>query len=315
MSHFLVTGGAGFIGQNLVQTLIEKNHQITVLDNLCNSTLQNLHFAKNNPSFNFIKGDIRHLDTCLSATKTCDFIVHLASLTSVPESIKKPILYHDTMINGTLNLLECCRQHPIKKFIFASSAAVYGETSSEPIKETTQKKPLSPYGFYKLIGEKYCEAFQKQYNIETTILRFFNVFGPGQLPHSDYASVIPKFIWKMIQNNTPSIYGDGEQTRDFIYVKSVAEAIYNACIKSYPSNIFNIGSGTALTINQLHTTLKNLTNFKQEAFYEKPREGDILFSISNNTKAKKELEIKPKEAHNTGLNRTVLWLKELHKRS
>ena len=243
--NIVITGGAGFIGSNTVEELM-KNNNITIIDNIQKEA------NNNTPNVKFIKGDITDTNILKNTFKDSDYVIHLAAQTSVEQSIKDPIQTNNTNITGTLNVLTAARDTNIKKVIFASSAAIYGDTTEIPIKETTPLNPKTPYAISKISGEYYCKSFLELYGLETVSLRFFNVFGPGQKLNSTYSAVIPKFINAMLKNERPTIYGDGKQTRDFIFVKDVVNAITKAIIeKNAVGKSINIATGKNTTLNEL----------------------------------------------------------------
>ena len=299
----LVTGGAGFIGSHLVDALVEKGHEVTVLDNLTTGKLENIahHIEKGN--ITFIKGDIQNTRILNKALKNVDAVMHLAALISVEESIKKPLLYHQVNVTGTLKLLKTAAINKVKHIIFASSAAVYGEPIELPIKESHPLNPLSPYAATKIAAENYLKTYNHIHGITTTILRIFNAYGPRQTI-SQYAGVITKFINNALTGKPLIIYGDGTQTRDFIYVKDVAKA-FIAAFEAKRSGTYNIATGKPTTINQLAQLIKQLTKSPSSIIHTKPRKGDIKHSHADTTKAQQELEFKAKTSLKEGLKQTI----------
>jgi nucleoside-diphosphate-sugar epimerase len=284
--NILITGGRGFIGTHLVNELIKSN---------------------NVKIFDIIDGkDIRNINSLRKEFKDIDFVFHLAGLISVEESMKIPTEYIDNNIIGSLNVLKAATENNVKKVIFSSSAAVYGDYLENPKKETMPLIPKSPYAFAKVTIEKLMEYFISN-GLDTVSLRFFNVYGPGQKLNSSYASVIPIFISKSLKNEGLVIYGDGAQTRDFIYI----DDIINACILSAEkgSGEFNIGSGIPTNINELASLIVGLTKTKSKIIYEKQREGDVIHSLADITKAKKIIGFKPKFDIRSGLKNTIEWFK------
>ncbi|MEM2928954.1 MAG: SDR family oxidoreductase [Nitrososphaerota archaeon] len=290
----LVTGGAGFIGSHLVDELINRGYKVIVLDNFYSGKIENLRKNLKNKNFKLIKGDIRNIKDVKKAIKNVNAIFHLAAIVSVPLSIKNPILVNEVNVIGSLNVLKIAIEENVDKFIYASSYAVC-EAENLPIKEEDKLNPLSPYASSKISVEYYCKVFYKAYGLKTICLRYFNVYGPRQKT-GEYAGVIPIFIQRIKNNKPPIIYGDGKQTRDFVYVKDVVDASIKALEKEEAvGEIFNIGSGEAITINQLaETLLKILGKEKLKPIYEKERIGDIKNSYANIEKAKKILGYKPK---------------------
>ncbi|MEM3406955.1 MAG: SDR family oxidoreductase [Nitrososphaerota archaeon] len=291
----LVTGGAGFIGSHLVDELINRGYEVIVLDNFYSGKIGNLRKNLKNKNFKLIKGDVRNIKDVKKAIKNVNAIFHLAAIVSVPLSIKNPILVNEVNVIGSLNVLKIAIEENVDKFIYVSSCAVYGEAENLPIKEEDKLNPLSPYASSKISVEYYCKVFYKAYGLKTICLRYFNVYGPRQKT-GEYAGVIPIFIQRIKNDKPPIIYGDGKQTRDFVYVKDVVDASIKALEKEEAiGEIFNIGSGEAITINQLaETLLKILGKEKLKPIYEKERVGDIKNSYANIDKAKKILGYEPK---------------------
>ena len=303
--RFLVTGGAGFIGSNLAERLVESGYQVRVLDNFSTGRKENLVFNKD-PSFEFMEGDIRNLDTCRKACEGMDFVFHQAAIPSVPKSVADPISSNEANIQGTLNILVAARDGEIKRLVYASSSSVYGDTPVMPKQEDMIPLPLSPYAISKLTGEYYCRVFYQLYGLETVVLRYFNVFGPRQDPASQYAAAIPKFITSLLKNKPPTIYGDGEQTRDFTYVGDVVEANILALKASGAAGgIFNIARGEVISINFLIEKLQEIIDSHTEPVHIDPRPGDIKHSLSDISRAKNILGYQPATPLETGLARTV----------
>jgi UDP-glucose 4-epimerase len=305
----LVTGGAGFIGSHFVDKLASMKIQTVVVDSLYTGRLQNLHAHSSDDGVRFYKGDIRDTVLISKLVRDVDAVVHLAAITSVPFSVQHPVLTNDVNVNGTLNLLRACIDANVQRFVFTSSCAVYGEPHYLPIDEEHPTHPESPYAASKLAAEAYCQAFTKSYNTNITVLRLFNVYGSRQ-QNSSYAGVITKFTNNLSQGKPLTIYGDGTQTRDFIYVKDVAEAIWLALeTQNASGDTFNIGSGVATTINQLINTLAKTLYVKPQITYKSPRPGDLKESYANITKVKKLLKHKPKITLKQGLKKLTLELK------
>ena len=283
----LVTGGAGFIGSHLVDALIQSEAQVTVLDNLSTGTKQNLAQSINNVTF--IEGDIRNTQACLKATKYCEYIFHLAACVSVTQSMKDPAFCHDANINGTFNLLEAARIHNIKRFVLSSSCAVYGQYNT-PCSETTPCNPLSPYGYSKWMAELLCQQYARILNVPTLCLRYFNVFGARQNPSGPYAGVYAKFSNLMQQNKSVTIFGDGQQTRDFVSVQEVVSA--NLTLALLPDTqctgqAVNIGTGTTTTVLDIFEKLASEKKFTQPPVFAAVRPGDIMYSCANTDLYKK----------------------------
>ena len=308
--NVVITGGAGFIGSNLVNALLDRDYDVTVIDNLSTGKLDNIrNLLENNKNLNFIQGDIRDLSLLQKIFNNKDYVFHLAAISSVAKSVENPILVDEVNIRGTLNILVAARDTSIKKVVFASSAAVYGDTRELPKREDMPPNPLSPYAVSKLTGEYYCRVFSELYDLKTISLRYFNVYGARQDPNSEYAAVIPKFIHRILDNKPPIIYGDGSQTRDFIYVKDIVRANLLAIEKKDITGVFNIASGRKTSINTLANMIMDILDRKLKPIYEKPREGDIKDSYADISKAKNKLGFKPLYTLEDGLGGTIEYFK------
>jgi nucleoside-diphosphate-sugar epimerase len=305
-SEILVTGGAGFIGSHIVDRLLKEGFKVRLLDNLSTGDTTNLAPHKNKKSFQFIEGDIRNFDLVKKTVKGVDAVIHEAALVSVTRSIENPLLSHEINVTGTVNLLKACVDAHIKRFIYASSCAVYGDTETLPNHEKLAPKPLSPYAADKLAAEKYAKIFHNGYGIETASLRYFNVYGPRQ-KHGPYSGVISNIINCLLENKPPIIYGDGEQTRDFINVKDVVEANMLALSKREAvGEVFNISTGEAITINKLTETIQKIMDKTSlKPVHAEPRPGDIRHSYGDITKARKKLEYEPRVQLEKGLSELV----------
>ena len=292
----LVTGGAGFIGSHLVKELVKSGFSVRVLDNLSNGSLENIRDVLG--SIEFIKGDIRDKNVVEGALKGVDAVVHLAALIDVAESVEKPELYLDVNVNGTFNVTRASRK--VSAFIFASTCAVYGEPVRIPIGEDHPLNPKSPYAATKIAGEAFVQAYGNLYGYRPVILRLFNVYGPRQ--SKAYAGVITEFVKRATLGEPPIIFGDGEQTRDFVHVRDVAKAIIKALESDNVSGIYNIGSGVAITINDLaHLILKLAGKENVEPIHGPPRPGDIKYSQANINRAKMELGYNPSVSLEEGI--------------
>lgn len=299
----LVTGGAGFIGSHLVESLLERDCSVRVLDNLHSGELENLGEYDENPSLRFIKGDVRDVEDVEKAVEGVDAVFHEAAITSVPVSVENPVLTREVNVEGTVNLLNKCEEFGVSKFVFASSCAVYGDAEQLPIDEKTPLKPSSPYAESKLSGER---KILERDELDTVVLRYFNVYGPRQ-GGGRYAGVIVKFLNRLKEDKPPIIFGDGEQTRDFVYIKDIVRANLLA-LESKEANgeIFNIGSGEAISINKLCETLLKITGKEEiKPKHEPPREGDIKHSKANISKVSEKLGYSPKFSLEEGLERLV----------
>ncbi len=314
MSRFLVTGGAGFIGGHIPELLVKEGHEAVVFDDFSTGRMENLAAVED--CVDVIRGDIRDIDALRAAMEGTDYVIHHAAEISVIKSLEDPSFVNEVNITGTLNVLVAAKEKSVKRVVLASSSAVYGDTGKKAQDETMLPQPLSPYGVSKLAGEHYCRVFHYLYGLETVCLRYFNVFGPRQNPGSQYAAVIPKFIDRIIKGQELRIYGDGEQTRDFIYVENVARANLLACrIPNVAGKIFNIAGGRSVSVNELTECLKALVDcyysgklgIQSEAIqvvYDPPIVGEIKYSISNIKLARDVLGFEPIVGFEEGLKRT-----------
>lgn len=305
MALFLVTGGAGFVGSNLVHELINKGESVRVLDNFSTGQRRNLEEIKN--KIEVVEGDIRSYHIVRQAMMDVDYVLHQAALPSVPRSVNDPITSNEVNTVGTLNILDVAKEQNVKRVVFASSSSVYGESEILPKDEGMIPNPMSPYAVSKLAGENYCRVFSKIFGLKTVVLRYFNVFGPGQDPMSQYSAVIPKFIRLMKRGQSPVIYGDGKQTRDFTYVENVVKANLMACDVELDEfgEVFNCATHIRIDLNNLVSELNSIlgTNIVQE--FREPRLGDVKHSYADISKAKKMLGYEPHIAFREGLERTV----------
>ena len=307
--RFAVTGGAGFIGSNIVKRLVSDNNDIIVIDNLLTGRIENLEDFKN--EIQFINGDIQDLNFLKKEFKDIDYVLHQAALPSVQRSVEDPILTNRNNVDGTLNVLVAARDAGVKRVIFASSSSVYGDTPTLPKHEAMPPNPLSPYAISKLVGEQYCRVFFELYGLETVALRYFNVFGPKQDPNSHYSAVIPKFIKAMLENKRPVIFGDGEQSRDFTYVENNVDANLLACSAAdAPGKVFNIAIGERITLNQLVEMINRILDKEIKPIYEKDKPGDIKHSHADISCAKKILGYEPEYGFEEGLQKTVEWFQD-----
>lgn len=307
----LVTGGAGFIGSHIVDNLMEEGFDVTVIDNLDTGRIENIAHHQNKKSFHFIRGDIRDLDLVKKTMKDIDAVFHEAALASITRSVKDPILTNDINVGGTVNLLKASSDLGVKRFIFASSAAIYGDANLPVKKEGASLNPTSPYGVSKLAAEKYVQVFHRAYNLETVCLRYFNVYGPRQSfdVKGTYGGAITIFTNRLLKNMPPIIYGDGEQTRDFIFIQDVVEANMLALSsKNAAGEVFNVGTGKGISVNQVAEVLKDLMNKKDlKTFYADPRPTDIRHGYADITKAKNILGYDSKFSIKDGLLELVNW--------
>jgi len=305
-SEILVTGGAGFIGSHIVDRLLDEGFKVRVLDNLSTGEKKNLAQHQNKKSFQFIEGDIRNFDLVKKTVKGVDAVFHEAALVSVTRSVENPLLSNEINVTGTVNLLKACVDAHVKRFVYASSCAVYGDTETLPNHENLAPKPLSPYAVEKLAAENYAKVFHNVYGLETVSLRYFNVYGPRQ-KYGPYSGVISIFINRLLENKPPIICGDGKQTRDFINVKDVVEANMLALSKREAvGEVFNISTGEATAINKLTETIQKImekTDLKP--VHAEPRPGDIKHSYGDITKARRNLKYEPKVQLEKGLSELV----------
>ena len=306
MAKYLVTGGAGFIGSHITGELLNRGEKVRVLDNFLTGKKENL--APFLADIDLIEGDIRDLEMCRKAVKGIDYILHQAALPSVPRSISDPLTSNEINITGTLNVLIAAREHGVQNFVLASSSSVYGDDPRLPKKVGQEGIPLSPYALNKLAGEKYCQIFSQIHGLPTVSLRYFNVFGPRQDPFSQYAAVIPLFITKMLKQEQPTIFGDGEQSRDFSYISNVVDAnILASLAKNVSGEIMNVACGASATVNALVDNINALLKSEIRASYAEPRPGDVRHSHADILKTEKLLNYKPTVTFSVGLERTITW--------
>lgn len=311
-SLFLVTGGAGFIGSNLCEAILSMGYKVRCLDDLSTGKQENVDLFIDNENYSFIKGDIRDLDTCMEACKGVDFVLHEAAWGSVPRSIEMPIFYEEVNIRGTLNMLEAARQQGVKKFVYASSSSVYGDHPTLPKKEGQEGNVLSPYALTKKTDEEYAKLYTKLYGLDTYGLRYFNVFGRRQNPEGAYAAVIPKFIKQLMNDEAPTINGDGKQSRDFTYIENVIEANLKACKASseVAGEAFNIAYGGREYLIDIYYDLCKALGKDIEPKFGPNRKGDIRHSNADITKAKNMIGYNPEYSFSEGLNLAIGWYKE-----
>lgn len=311
-SVFLVTGGAGFIGSNLAERLLEMGAVVRVLDNLSTGKRENMASFRDHENFTFIEGDIRDLDTCMKATEGVDYVLNQAAWGSVPRSIEYPLLYEEINIRGTLNMMEASRQNGVKRFVYASSSSVYGDHPVLPKKEGQEGNLLSPYALTKKVDEMYGYIYYTVYGLETVGLRYFNVFGRRQTPDGAYAAVIPKFIKQLLSDERPVINGDGRQSRDFTYIDNVVEANLKACFapEAAAGEAFNIAyGGREYLIDIYHSLCKSLGK-EIEPIFGPDRPGDIKHSNADISKARELLGYNPEYDFASGIQLAIEWYRE-----
>lgn len=311
---YLVTGGAGFIGSHIVERLLREGHSVRVLDNFVTGKKENLGFVTKyearDTNYKLIEGDVCDLEICRKAVEGVDFVIHQAALRSVPKSINDPLGYNEVNVTGTLNLLLASRDFKVKRFVFASSSSIYGDTKRLPEQEKDLPAPISPYAASKLAAEHYCHMFSNIYNLETVCLRYFNVFGPRQSLESEYAVVVPKFINSLLNGKNPPIYGDGKQSRDFTYVDNVVEANLLSCTTPEScGEVCNIASGKAYTVLELLNHLNKILNTHLKPEFTPPRTGDVLHTLASIKKAQKLLGFRVRVDFLQGLQKTADWFK------
>jgi nucleoside-diphosphate-sugar epimerase len=308
LTRYLVSGGAGFIGSHTVDELVRRGHDVVVFDDL--STGKTANLAHVEPQVEILHQSITDLDKLRGACRGIDYVIHLAARTSVPQSMADPGDTNRVNVEGTLNVLLAARDAKVKRVVFAGSTAVYGDTLTLPTREDTPAVPISPYGASKLAGEIYGQVFHRAYGLEFVSLRYFNVFGPRQDPSSPYSGVLSRFNAALLEATPPTVFGDGEQSRDFVYVGNVAEANLLACeAKGAAGLVFNVGTGTRHTLNQTLALLEKVTGRPAKANYGAPREGDILDSQADITRARNVLGYSAHVGFEEGLKRTWEWFR------
>jgi nucleoside-diphosphate-sugar epimerase len=304
--RYVVTGGAGFIGSNIVDELLRRGQQVIVVDDLSGGKEANLAGVREKIDVRI--GTITDLAVMQSACKGADYVIHLAALASVPRSVKDPIASNHVNIDGTLNVLVAARDAKVRRVVFAASSSAYGESASLPKIETMRPEPISPYGVTKYVGELYAQVFGRVYGLENTSVRYFNVFGPRQDPTSQYSGVLSRFMLALIEGRAPVIYGDGEQSRDFTYIDNVVDETLRACEADGASGlVLNGGTGARITLNEVLELLEKITGQKIQAKYEPARTGDILHSQADISLARKVLGYAPGVHFEEGLRRTWEW--------
>lgn len=308
-STFLVTGGAGFIGSNLCEAILKMGYKVRCLDDLSTGKQANVDIFLDNPNYTFIKGDIKDLDTCMAACEGVDYVLNQAAWGSVPRSIEMPLFYEKNNIMGTLNMMEAARQQGVKKFVYASSSSVYGDHPVLPKKEGQEGNLLSPYALTKRVDEEFAKLYTRLYGLDTYGLRYFNVFGRRQDPDGAYAAVIPKFIKMLMNGETPTINGDGMQSRDFTYIENVIEANLKACLAPHEAagNAFNIAYGGREYLIDIYHSLTRALGKDIEPNFGPDRAGDIKHSNADISKAREMLGYDPDHDFDSGLKLAIDW--------
>ena len=311
-STFLVTGGAGFIGSNLCEAILKMGYKVRCLDDLSTGKQANVDIFLDTPNYTFIKGDIKDLDTCMSACEGVDYVLNQAAWGSVPRSIEMPLFYEKNNIMGTLNMMEAARQQGVKKFVYASSSSVYGDHPVLPKKEGQEGNLLSPYALTKRVDEEFAKLYTRLYGLDTYGLRYFNVFGRRQDPDGAYAAVIPKFIKMLMNGETPTINGDGMQSRDFTYIENVIEANLKACLAPHEAagNAFNIAYGGREYLIDIYHSLTRALGKDIEPKFGPDRAGDIKHSNADISKAREMLGYDPDYDFDSGLKLAIDWYVE-----
>ena len=308
MSTYLVTGGAGFIGSNVVEELVRRGETVRALDNLATGHIKNL--APLMGKITWHEADIRDLESIRADFEGVDYVVHLAAIPSVPRSVADPLTSNAVNIDGTLNVLVAARDAGAKRVVFAASSAAYGDHPALPRVESQEPRPLSPYALTKLAGEYYCRIFSQVYGLETVALRYFNIFGPRQSPDSPYSGVLSLFISAYMDGKTPTIFGDGEQSRDFTYVQNTVDATLRACTAAEASGkVINVGTGERHTLNETIKILNKVFGAHVTPLYDAARTGDVQHSHADISLARKLLGYEPQVRFEEGLNKTVAWFR------
>jgi len=309
MAYYLLTGGGGFIGSNIAERLIRDGERVRIIDNFSTGRRENL--AGLNGSIELIEGDITDMATVRRAVDGIDYVLHLAARPSVPASVADPQSCHEANIDGTFNVLIAARDAGVRRLVYSASSSAYGDSPELPNRETFAPRPLSPYAVAKLTGEYYCKIFTELYDLECVSLRYFNVFGPRQNPASQYAAVIPKFITALLAGERPTIFGDGEQTRDFTFVENVYLANRIACTaEGAAGQVFNCACGKPITINELVAVLNEILGTSIQPQHLDERPGDVKHSAADVTMAREMLKFEPPVDLKTGLEQTIEWYRK-----
>jgi nucleoside-diphosphate-sugar epimerase len=305
MASYLVTGGAGFIGSHLTEELVRRGHTVRVVDNLATGKRRNLgHIA----GVEFLEGDLADQGVAERAVKGMEYVLHQAAIPSVPRSVKDPVTSNRANVDASVNILVAARDAGVKRLVYAGSSSAYGDTPTLPKREDMPTNPLSPYALQKLVAEQYCQMFTRLYGFETVTIRYFNVFGPRQDPGSPYSGVISLFSTALLEGRRPTIFGDGEQTRDFTYVANVVDGVLRACeAPKAAGEVINVATGGRISLNELLRTTNRIVGSSIEAIYQDPRPGDVKHSQADITKARALLGYTPTVQFDEGLRRTLEW--------
>ena len=305
MAHYLVTGGAGFIGSHLSEELVRRGHRVRVLDNLSTGKRRNLEHI---PGVEFIEGDLADFSACVNAVRGVDYVLHQGAVASVPRSVSDPLASNRANVEGTLNILVAARDARVRRLVFAGSSSVYGDLAELPKREDMPVDPLSPYALQKLVAEQYCQMFTRLYGFETVTIRYFNVFGPRQDPSSPYSGVISLFSTALLEGRRPTVYGDGEQTRDFTYVANVVDGVLSACeAPGAAGEVINVAVGGRISLNRLLEAMNEIVGTSITPIYGAARAGDVRDSQADISKAQRLLGYVPRVSFEAGLARTLEW--------
>ena len=308
MANYLVTGGAGFIGSHLCEELVRRGQRVRVVDSLITGKRENLAHL---PAVEFLQGDLADMDVAMRAVEGMEYVLHQAAIPSVPRSVEDPVASNRANVDASLNLLVAARDAGVRRVVYAGSSSAYGNSPTLPKRETMPTAPLSPYALQKLVAEQYCQMFTTLYGVETVSIRYFNVFGPRQDPSSPYSGVISLFISALCEGRRPTIFGDGEQTRDFTYVANVVDGVLRACTAPEASGeVINVATAGRISLNQLFATVKREVSSTLEPIYAAPRAGDVRDSQADISKAERLLGYRPLVSFDEGLRRTVAWYRE-----
>lgn len=311
MARYLVTGIAGFIGSSIARALVEQNAEVCGIDNLSTGTIGNLEEIL--PKIDFRQADINDVEAITAACRGVDYVFHEAAIPSVPKSVKDPVGSNIANVNGTLSVLVAARDAKVKRVVYAASSSAYGDTPTLPKREDMTPSPISPYAVAKLAGELYMRSFWQVYGLETVCLRYFNIFGPRQDPNSPYSGVLARFTMQMMNGTTPTIFGDGETSRDFTYIENAVQANLKACTApadSVAGKVFNVATGERVTLLQAYEQLKPHTGYKGYVKFEAERRGDIRHSLADISSARNAFGYKPEISFSEGIRRTTAWYKE-----
>jgi nucleoside-diphosphate-sugar epimerase len=311
MSLYLITGAAGFIGSALAHALVAQGQSVRAIDNFATGKRSNIEPLSS--SIDFREVDLRDARGVQKACEGVDYVLHQAAIASVPQSIEQPEYSHAVNVNGTLNVLQAARKAGVKRLIFAASSSAYGNHPGQPRVETMRPMPLSPYAVQKLAGEYYLSSYYEIYGLETVSMRYFNIFGPRQDPSSPYSGVLARFILQMLRGERPTIFGDGEQARDFTYIDNVVSANLLAChapTEKVAGKVFNVGCGEQFTLNRTYQLLADLTGFREPANYGPSRAGDVHASLADLTAAHEALGYAPNVGYEQGLAETIAWYRQ-----